>query len=38
MTARKNYSKELNLDAVSLVLDQNYSRAEEKEERQGEAA
>ena len=28
MTQRKKYSKEFKLDAVSLVLDQNYSRAE----------
>jgi len=28
MTTRKKYSKEFKLDAVSLVLDQNYSRAE----------
>ncbi len=38
MTTRKKYSKEFKLDAVSLVLDQNYSRAEDEEERQGEAA
>ena len=28
MTKRKSYSKEFKRDAVSLVLDQNYSRAE----------
>ena len=28
MSRRKKYSKEFKLDAVSLVLDQNYSRAE----------
>ena len=28
MTTRKKYSKELKLDAVSLVTDQGYSRAE----------
>ena len=28
MSKRKRYSKEFKLDAVSLVLDQNYSRAE----------
>lgn len=28
MTTRKKYSKEFKLDAVSLVLDQGYSRAE----------
>ncbi len=28
MSARKKYSKEFKLDAVSLVLDQNYSRVE----------
>ena len=28
MSNRKKYSKEFKLDAVSLVLDQNYSRAE----------
>ena len=28
MSVRKKYSKEFKLDAVSLVLDQNYSRAE----------
>jgi transposase len=28
MTTRKKYSKEFKLDAVSLVLDQDYSRAE----------
>jgi transposase len=28
MTTRKTYSKEFKLDAVSLVLDQGYSRAE----------
>ena len=28
MTTRKNYSKEFKLDAVSLVLEQDYSRAE----------
>ncbi len=28
MSGRKKYSKEFKLDAVSLVLDQNYSRAE----------
>ncbi|TXK95819.1 hypothetical protein BMR05_09335 [Methylococcaceae bacterium HT4] len=28
MSARKKYSKEFKLDAVSLVIDQNYTRAE----------
>lgn len=28
MSSRKKYSKEFKLDAVSLVLDQNYTRAE----------
>jgi len=28
MTARKKYSKEYKLDAVSLVIDQNYTRSE----------
>jgi transposase len=28
MNARKRYSKEFKLDAISLVLDQNYTRAE----------
>lgn len=28
MTTRKKYSKEFKLDAVSLVFDQDYSRAE----------
>jgi transposase len=28
MTARKKYSKEFKLDAVSLVTDQNYTRSE----------
>lgn len=28
MTTRKKYSKEFKLDAISLVLEQNYSRAE----------
>ena len=28
MTSRKKYSKEFKLDAVSLVLDQKYTRAE----------
>jgi len=28
MIARKKYSKEFKLDAVSLVLDQNYSRTD----------
>ncbi len=28
MTTRKKYSKEFNLDAVSLVIDQEYSRTE----------
>ena len=28
MTARKKYSKEFKLDAVSLVIDQNYTRSE----------
>ena len=28
MTVRKQYSKEFKLDAVSLVIDQNYTRAE----------
>ncbi len=28
MTARKKYSKEYRLDAVSLVKDQNYNRSE----------
>ncbi len=28
MTTRKNYSREFKLDAVSLVLEQGYSRAE----------
>ena len=28
MSARKKYSKEFKLDAVSLVIDQSYSRAE----------
>jgi len=28
MTVRNKYSKEFKLDAVSLVIDQNYSRAE----------
>jgi transposase len=28
LSSRKKYSKEFKLDAVSLVLDQNYSRAE----------
>jgi len=28
MTTRKKYSKEFKLDAISLVVDQNYTRAE----------
>jgi transposase len=28
MTTRKKYSKEFKLDAISLVLEQDYSRAE----------